>query len=81
MVLEDSIRVVAHEPSIVKDCFGERLFYLNSYCLCSSFYSCRYQDKVRGAVMLEGRPVYECVQHRPGEIKDIVDWINKLGKK
>jgi len=82
VTLDNSIRVLAHEPSIVKDCFIEKLFYLDSYCLCTSFYSCRFQDKFKGAVLLEGRPVYECVKHKPGPvINDIVDWINQLKDK
>jgi len=31
------------------------------------------------AVMIEGRPCYECSKHKPAPIADIVDWINQFG--
>jgi hypothetical protein len=74
------IKPVAHEPSIVRDCWNEPLFYLNERCLCTTFYSCRYQSKAQ-AVMVSGRPCYECSKHKPEPIRDIVDWINQLGFK
>ena len=76
------IKPVAHEPSIVKDCWNEKLFYLDGLCLSTTFYSCRYQNKLASPTIIEGRPCYECDKHKPKPIvTDIVDWINQFGKK
>lgn len=75
------IQPVAHEPNIVHECWNVSLFYLDERCLCTTFYSCRYQEKANSPAMVSGRPCYVCVKHKPKPVQDIVDWINRYGKK
>jgi hypothetical protein len=80
----DEIKPLAYEPSIVMECMDkEKLFYLDGLCLASTFYGCRYQNKLSAPVRVEGRLCYACEKHdkRLPVIDDIVDWINKYGNK
>jgi hypothetical protein len=71
------IKPVSHEPSIVEECWREKLFYQDGLCLATTFYSCRYQNKLAKPVLKGERPCYECSQHNRPAINDIVDLINR----